>query len=63
MTSNTGDIENFLHRPLVRSTSNDEFVAFHNNTFNKTIYFFAIIVGIGIFIFLGIFVYDFILHG
>jgi hypothetical protein len=44
------------------TSDTDQFVAFHNNTFNKTVYFFAIVVGIGLFIFLGYLVYN-MLHG
>jgi hypothetical protein len=61
------DIENGIgqmREHLLHSVTSDtdQFVAFHNNTFNKTVYFFAIVVGIGLFIFLGYLVYN-MLHG
>jgi hypothetical protein len=58
------DNTNNIYTHLISTTDDEnQHVAFHNNFINKTVYFFAIVVGLSLFIFLGIFTYDFIKHG
>ncbi len=60
----SNSVEQTIYTNLIpTNTDENDFVAFHNNMFNKTIYFFAIVVGVVLFIFLGFSVYDFIIHG
>lgn len=58
----TTSIDNSVYAHLLRTDANEN-ATFHNNMMNKTVYFFALVVGVLLFICLAMFVNEFIKHG